>query len=164
MRQLRDSGWQRRGITWLWDAAALSAVAKPSEVVSLRQWLRMRGSWPQELPSRDGNALVVAGLDGSLDLLSPTDGESWLGGAIKETILAFQDGNDSAALIFWLPDGRRRIKTSATDGVTWQCAAPNSTDRLDFGRLLWGEAREYPQELWLTGASSPSGLFHLRIT
>ena len=164
MRQLRDSGWQRRGITWLWDAAALSAVATPAEVVSLRQWLRMRSNWPQELPSGGGNALVVAGLDGSLDLLSPIDGETWLGGAIKETILAFQDGNDSAALIFWLPDGRRRLRTSATDDVTWQCAAPHSNDRLDFGRILWGEAREYPQELWLAGGAGPSGLFHLRIT
>jgi len=164
MRQLRDSGWQRRGITWLWDPAALSAVAKTTEVVSLRQWLRMKDNWPQDLPSGNGKVLVVAGLDGSLDLLAPTDAEAWLAGPIKETVLSFQDGNDSAALMFWLPDGRRRIKTSATDEVSWQCAAPHSNDRLDFGRLLWGEAREYPQELWLAGATGPSGLFHLRIT
>ncbi len=35
---------------------------------------------------------------------------------------------------------------------------------LDFGRILWGEAREYPQEILLPAASKTAGLFHLRIT
>src|SRR5215467_11507292 len=166
MKQMRDTVWKRRGISWIWDGAALAAVAKPSEVVSLRQWLRMRGKWDDELPSSNGCAVVVAGLDGGLDLLAPDDAESWLGGDVKDTILSFQDFYESdAALIFWLPEGKRRIHIhSATDTVTWQCAAPSFHAHLDFGRLLWGEAREYPQELLLPSSAEPAGLFHLRIT
>lgn len=35
---------------------------------------------------------------------------------------------------------------------------------LDFGRILWGEAPEYPQEILLREGGKPVGLFHLRIT
>jgi hypothetical protein len=166
VKQMRDTVWKRRGISWIWEGAALAAAAKPAEVVSLRQWLRMRGKWEDELPSSNGSAVVVAGLDGALDLLTPEDAESWLVGDVKDTILSFQDFYDSdAALIFWLPEGKRRIHVhSASDAVTWQCAAPSSRTHLDLGRLLWGEAREYPQELLLPGSAEPAGLFHLRIT
>ncbi|MGD9713928.1 MAG: hypothetical protein AB7V46_18000 [Thermomicrobiales bacterium] len=166
MNQMKDTVWQRRGISWIWDGSALSAASKPAEVVSLRQWLRMRGQWSDELPSGDGSRVVVAGLDGGLDLLAPQDAESWLGGEVKETILSFQAYYDSdAALIFWLPEGKRRLHIhTASDVVTWQCAPPNASLRVDFGRLLWGEAREYPQELLLPNSAEPAGLFHLRIT
>lgn len=166
MKQMRDTVWQRRGISWVWEPEALSAVSKPLEVVSLRQWLRMQRNWEDELPSSNGKAVVVAGLDGALDLLAPDDGEAWLGAQVKETILSFQDFYDSdAALIFWLPEGRRRLKVqTGNDVVLWQCAAPNASRKLEFGRILWGEAREYPQELMLSGAALPAGLFHLRIT
>lgn len=33
-----------------------------------------------------------------------------------------------------------------------------------FGRILWGEAKEYPQKIRLRSAAKPAGLFHLRIT
>ncbi len=166
MKQMRDTVWQRRGISWIWSGDALAVVSKPSEVVSLRQWLRMPGKWEEELPSCNGSTVVVAGLDGGLDLLAPEDADSWLGNEVKETILSFQDFYDSdAALIFWLPEGKRRIHLhTASDVVTWRCAAPNSNSELDFGRLLWGEAREYPQEIMLPISGEPAGLFHLRIT
>ncbi len=166
MRQMRDSAWQRRGISWVWEPQVVADLCQPSEVLSLRAWLCMRTQWPDELPSGDGNLAVVAGLDGGLDLLSPTDGEAWLGAEVKETILSFQsEYAGSAALIFWLPEGRRRLQIrSASDEVFWRCAAPHSNEKLDFGRILWGEAREYPQELWPAGATAPVGLFHLRIT
>lgn len=61
MKQLRDTVWQRRGTSWLWDTTGLYKVAKPSEVVSLRQWLRTVGHWPDDLPSGGGNTMVVAG-------------------------------------------------------------------------------------------------------
>jgi len=35
---------------------------------------------------------------------------------------------------------------------------------LAFGRVLWGEANEYPQEILLHDGGKPAGLFHLRIT
>lgn len=166
MKQLRDSVWQRRGTSWIWEAEALAQVAKADEVWSLRQFLLTVGHWPEDLPSNNGATLVVAGLDGCLDLLTPSDAENWLGAEVKAAILSFQDFyGGEASLIFWLPSGAGRITiNSATDAVGWRCAAPHSAQQLDFGRLLWGEAREYPQEILLRDGGKPAGLFHLRIT
>jgi hypothetical protein len=168
MRQLLDTVWQRRGTSWVWDEEARNEICGASEVWSLRQFLRAAqapGTWPEYLPSNDDQTLVVAGLDGSLDLLSATDAEVWLGDIVKPAVLSFQDayGGD-AALVFWLPGGQNRIKVLAsTDAVGWVCHSP-SGHRLDFGRILWGEANEYPQEILLRDGGKSAGLFHLRIT
>ena len=108
---------------------------------------------------------MVAGLDGSLDLLTPMDAEAWLGDAIKPAILSFQDEYEGdAALAFWLPAGQNRIRAqAATDEVSWLCHAPHG-HQIDFGRILWGQANEYPQEILLHDGGRPAGLFHLRIT
>lgn len=166
MRQITDTVWQRRGTSWIWDEEARNQVCVASEVWSLRQFLQTAGNWPDDLPSNGNNTLVVAGLEGSLDLLSPEDAEGWLGDSVKEAILSFQDAYDGqAALIFWLPLGHSRIKVQAsTDAVAWLCEAPYRGSQLDFGRILWGEANEYPQEILLREGSKPAGLFHLRIT
>ena len=59
----------------------------------------------------------------------------------------------------------RRLKLhAATDAVTWLCEAPYRGSQLDFGRILWGEANEYPQEILLREGGKAVGLFHLRIT
>lgn len=166
MRQTFDTVWQRRGISWIWDEEARNQVCAASEVWSLRQFLLAVGNWPDELPSNGNNTLAVAGLEGSLDLLNPDDAEVWLGNEIKEAILSFQSYyQGEAALIFWLPSGRGRIKLHpATDTIEWRCAAPYGDSLLSFGRILWGEANEYPQEILLREGSQPAGLFHLRIT
>lgn len=103
---------------------------------------------------------MVAGLEGSLDVLAPDQGDIWLEGTIKSAILSFQDAYAAeAALIFWLPQGGSRLQVQAsTDAVTWVCEAPNR------GSLLWGEANVYPQEILLREGGKPAGLFHLRIT
>jgi hypothetical protein len=168
MRQLRDSVWQRRGTSWVWDEEARNQICSANEVWSLRQFLRatgMRSKWPDDLPSNSGKTLVVAGLDGSLDLLAPIDAEAWLADAIKPALLSFQDEyQGDAALVFWLPGGHNRIKVqTANDEVRWLCHTPHG-DQLDFGRILWGQAHEYPQEILLRDGSKPAGLFHLRIT
>ncbi|PZQ97085.1 MAG: hypothetical protein DI533_16220 [Cereibacter sphaeroides] len=166
MKQLLDSVWQRRGVSWIWENDAFSSVAKASEVFSLRELVRASRSWPDDLPSNGSNTLVVAGLDACLDLMTPTDAEAWLGSELKATVLSFQDFySGEAALVFWLPNGHRRLGVSpATEAVHWRCSAPYSDEQIEFGRLLWGEAREYPQEIVLTQGSKPAGLFHLRIT
>lgn len=168
MRQLLDTVWQRRGTSWVWDEEARNQICAASEVWSLRQFLRTSkapGNWPDDLPSNGGKTLVVAGLDGSLDLLTPTDAEAWLGDAIKPAILSFQDewGSDGA-LVFWLPGSHNRVRANAaTDEVGWLCHAPHG-HQIDLGRILWGQANEYPQEILLREGGKPAGLFHLRIT
>jgi hypothetical protein len=166
MKQLLDSVWQRRGVSWIWENDAFSSVAKASEVFSLRELVRASKSWPDDLPSNGSNTLVVAGLDACLDLMTPTDAEAWLGNELKSTILSFQDAySGEAALVFWLPNGHRRLHVDlATDAVRWRCAAPHSDEQIEFGRVLWGEARQYPQEILLAHGGKSAGLFHLRIT
>lgn len=166
MRQTLDPGWRRRGTSWLWDEEARNLVCTAPEVWSLRQFLKSVGHWSDDLPSNNGDALVVAGLDGSLDLLSPQDAEVWLADVIKPAVLSFQSYYEGqAALVFWMPSARERLKTNpATDAVTWLCEAPHRGSQLDFGRILWGEANEYPQEILLREGAKPAGLFHLRIT
>lgn len=168
MRQLRDTVWQVRGTSWLWDESLRNEICLASEVWSLRQFLRISKAperWSPDLPSNGGRTLVVAGLDASLDLLTPSDAETWLSDVIKPAILSFQDewGSDGA-LVFWLPGGHNRVRAHpATDEVTWLCHAPHM-HQIDFGRILWGQANEYPQEILLQDGSKPAGLFHLRIS
>lgn len=166
MKQVLDTVWQRRGVSWIHDDETLSSVTKASEVYSLRQLLRAAKNWPNDLPSNGGNSLVVAGLDACLDLLAPADADSWLGDELKTAILSFQDEySGEAALIFWLPKGERRFQTDlATDAVRWRCSAPHANQHIEFGRILWGEARDYPQEIVMAERGKPVGLFHLRIT
>jgi hypothetical protein len=166
MKQLLDTVWQRRGVSWIWDDEALNKVARPGEVLSLRQLIRLEGRWPDDLPSNNGSSMVVAGLDACLDLMSPDDAEAWLGNELKHTILSFQDSyQGDASLVFWLPAGQRRVYVqTASDAVVWRCGAPHGDRQIDFGRLLWGEAREYPQEILLAAGAKAAGLFHLRIT
>jgi hypothetical protein len=166
MKQLLDTVWQRRGVSWIWNDEALNKIAKPDEVFSLRQLLRLNGQLPEELPSNNGSTMVVAGLDACLDLMLPEDSDAWLGNELKHAILAFQDFyQGDGALVFWLPAGQRRVYVqTASDAVVWHCGAPHGDRQIDFGRLLWGEAREYPQEILLAEGAKTVGLFHLRIT
>jgi hypothetical protein len=167
MQQLLDPVWRSCGTSWVWDEEARNQICTASEVWSLRQFLRAAGQWPEDLPSDNGNTLVVAGLDGSLDLLTPPDdAEDWLGDAIKRAILSFQDEyQGDAALVFWLPGGHNRIRVNAaTDEVNWLCCAPHNEKQIDFGRILWGQANEYPKEILLREGGRPAGLFHRRIT
>lgn len=165
MKQLLDTTWQRRGVSWIWDEDARNQVCAAEEVWSLRQLLSLK-SWPNDLPSNDNQTLVVAGLDGSLDLLSVEEVETWLGSAIKRAILSFQDAySGEAALIFWLPGGHSRLKVNAATGsIEWRCAPPNNQSVVAFSRILWGDANEYPQEIHLPERGQKAGFFHLRIT
>lgn len=166
MRRTFDTVWQRRGTSWLWDATALEQVCSVAEVWSLRRFLRAVGRWPESLPSNGGRTLVVAGLGDSLDLLAPGEAERWLDATIKSAILSFQDdwGADGA-LVFWVPRGETRLVVNlSTDSVGWLCEAPHRDVTLDLGRLLWGEANDYPQHICPDGCTAPAGLFHLRIT
>lgn len=166
MKQTFDTVWQRSGTSWIWDEEARNQVCSASEVWSLRQFLQASGHWPDVLPSNGDRTLVVAGLEGGMDLLTPRDAELWLDAAVKDAILSFQSYFEGeASLIFWMPSGHGRIKFNpATDSVEWRCAAPHSGSLIALGRILWGEANEYPQEILLREGNKPAGLFHLRIT
>lgn len=142
MKILQGDVWKRRGVSLLWGGEALSVLAQPQDVVSIRQFFALVGQWPDDLPCNDGNTLVVAGLEGCVDLLEPIEAETWLKSDLLPAVLAFQDEYSlEAALVFWLPTGKNRVKMNrATEAYSWVCAAPHGNQHLDLGRILWAGA------------------------
>ena len=128
MRVVRDTSWERRGMTLLWGAETLAGLTQPQHVVSIREFFAFTGNWPEALPSNTGDTLVVAGLEGCLDTLTPEDAADWLGGDLKTQILRFQDEYEGqAGLVLWLPSGRQRIRMEpASEAYFWRCAPPFS--------------------------------------
>ena len=120
-------GWARRGLTLLWGAEALRDLALPPEVRPLRTLFGGRSNWPEQLQSNGGRVLIAAGLEATLDCLSPADAEQWLEQDLRDLVLAFQDAYQGArALVFWLPSGRERIKYDAPNDA-WLWATPGDT-------------------------------------
>jgi hypothetical protein len=142
MKVLQGDVWKRRGVSLLWAGETLSALSQPQNVVSIRQFFAMVGNWPGDLPSNDGDTLVVAGLEGCVDLLDPVEAEAWLKSDFLPAVLAFQDEYSlEAALVFWLPTGKNRVRMNrATEAYSWVCSAPHSNQHLDLGRILWAGA------------------------
>jgi hypothetical protein len=147
--QLRcNHNWPRRGFALLWDTQTVGELVRPTNVISMRQLFAMARDWPDDLPAGGGDALVVAGLEGSLDLLSATDAEEWLTGDFRERILSFQDFYEGqAGLIFWLPSGYARISMKgATEEYFWT-HRNSGRSGLPIGRLLFSGAESEVERL-----------------
>lgn len=173
MNLQRGDTWKRRGCSLLWDAGALADVAAPAEVVSIRQFFAIARSWPADLPSAGGAALVVAGVEGCLDVLSGADGAAWLETGLKPAILRFQDEYEGqAALILWLPSGRSRIgMVTATEKYVWKDSRAPDSGGLPIGRCLWAGAESDAARIIVSDAPQPNvdgpawaGLYHPRLS
>jgi hypothetical protein len=89
MRVVQDASWKHQGFTLLWDAPLLGELASSSSVLTIRQLITSaRGA-------DDERALLVTGLDGAIDALSPDDAETWLEHDQRRVLLAFQDEFES---------------------------------------------------------------------
>ena len=142
MHFLQQDRWVRRGFSILWDAQSLTRVGTPDQVVSMRDFFSFGKRWAEELPASNGDALVVGGLEGCLDVMSADDAVRWLEEDLKRLILDFQDFyKGDAALILWLPSGCKRIHmNSSTETYTWSLSAPHADQSIDLGRCLWAGA------------------------
>ena len=167
----RGSGWMRRGLSLLWNADTLFEIVQPAAIVSLREFFAMAGSWPDELPGANGDALVVAGVEGCLDALGTDDGSTWLENDLKRVVLEFQDEyQGQAALILWLPSGRRRVAMApATEEYFWKYATSTAAPTLPIGRCLWAGAESDAERIIVSDAPDPDpdgpawvGLYHPR--
>ena len=110
---------------------------------------------------------------GCLDALSADDGSTWLETDLKGIILAFQDEyQGQAALILWLPSGRRRITMSpTTEAYSWKSAALRTAPALPIGRCLWAGADADAARIVVSDLPDPDldgsawvGLYHPRIS
>lgn len=137
MANLADFTWTRRGMSIIWDIHSLLKFCQPSEIVSMRDFFRM--SWPEDLPSNDGRTLIVAGLEGCLDILTLEDAERWLEHDLKSRILSFQDEYENqASLVFWIPGGKNRLQPNRANGsLVWRCSASQGGQSVSLGMKLW---------------------------
>ncbi len=167
-----NQGWPRRGIALLWDAEILSRLNAPHEVVSLRQFFGMVDDWPDELPAADGDAVVVSGLEGCLDVLNGEDAITWIETDLKEAVLSFQDFyQGQAGLILWAPSGRNRITMKgASEAYFWK-HRHSGDEGLPIGRLLFSGAENEVERLLNTDDPHAdydgkhwAGLHHPRIS
>lgn len=173
MPAINDKRWQRRGFTLLWDAETLNQFARPEEAVTIREFYGLGKQWPERLPSVNGNTIIVVGLEGCLDMLTPQDAEDWLKGDLRGLLLDFQGHyNSETSLILWLPDGKRRVKMApASEEYLWICAPPHSNQNLSLGRCLWSGAEPDAKRIVNPNihVSDPDGqswvgLYHPRIS
>ncbi len=148
MQQIDDTAWTRRGFSILWSPAALGRVCqKTTDIISVRTMLRIR-QWPDNLPSADGNGLIVTGMEGCIDRMAPDEASEWLAEKIIPVMYRFQDVYDEAALIFWLESGERRVKEHALDdGVNWLCAPPMQHEEFPLSRNVFGGAYKGVQKI-----------------
>jgi hypothetical protein len=148
MRTRCNHSWPRRGFALLWDTVTLGDLVQPTGVLSMRELMALRNSWPDDLPAADGDALVVAGLEGSLDVLNAADAREWLTGEFRDLILSFQDFYEGqAGLILWLPSGYSRISMKgATEEYFWS-HRDSGDGGLPIGRLLFSGAESEVERL-----------------
>lgn len=145
MRQIEDEVWRRRGFTVLWNPAALGLLCgSTSEIISIREFFSISNDWPELLPTSNGNALVVTGLEGCLDRISPPDAEGWLDEILQPAMLRFQKQySDDAALIFWMPTGDKRVDVVTLDDTfSWEYAPPFKKEAFCLSRALFGGAHK----------------------
>ena len=163
---LGDNVWQRRGVSWIWNESVLSRVSLPSEIVSVRHLYRLSSSWPKQLPSNNGDTLVVGGLDFCLDSMNRIESETWLYNDLKSVILSFQDEySGEAALIFWVPSGNKRFEKDITSGsILWKGAISSDNEMTEFGRSLWGNGTDQPKNITDYENNDQIGLFHPRLS
>lgn len=167
-----NHSWPRRGFALLWDTQVLGEIVTPPDVFSMRELIALAGNWPDALPAAGGNAIVVAGLEGSLDVLSTTDAREWLTSDFRDLILSFQDYYEGqAGLIFWMPSGHGRISMKgATEEYFWT-HRDSGDSGLPIGRLLFSGAESEVERL--LNSDDPDvdvdgkhwvGLYHPRIS
>lgn len=173
MKTHRQRGWMRRGFSLLWEPHVLSQIIEPRAVLSMREFFALRKAWPDELPGMEGDALVVAGLEGFLDCLAEHDAVAWLESDLKAAVLSFQEHFEGqAALILWLPSGRARVgMVRATEEYFWRIAPGRDDARIPIGRCLWGGAQADAERILVSEEQDPDfdgeayvGLHHPRIS
>lgn len=164
--------WRRQGHAILWDAAELAALCDAKRPISLRQLLLLKASGWKNVDDYliRGRALVVAGLEGALDALLPSETIEWLEQVIYPAVLSFQktvaSGGSEAALVFWFAESRRFSYRQAEQAAYWQCSNAHGSVEIPLGRCLWNGSEPNSQEIRVKsdGAARSAGYYLQRIS
>jgi hypothetical protein len=157
--------WMRRGLSLLWGASALASVA-PQEIVSLRKlFLLAEEGFREPLPSNGGKLLIVTGLEGALDALSPDEAETWTAERIRPLLERFQEAwYGNGALAFWLPSGTARIVSRPVGAAyDWRLPTGHGDRTLALSRLIFSGAADDLQQI-MDDKAAWIGLYHPRIS
>lgn len=149
MKTMTQDTWMRRGISLLWDPHLLLRIAAPDQIRTLHEFFVMSASWPDDLPAGGGSALVVVGVEGCLDVLSPADALTWLETDLRARVLEFQDSyQGAAALILWFPSGRKRMDmVTSSEEYIWRPVHGPGSSAIPIGRCLFGGAESDVERL-----------------
>lgn len=139
---INGDSWNRRGISLLWNSTSLSSITQVKDIISVREYFQYyKTEWPEELPSANGYAMIVSGLDTVMDVTEPTMLIDWLEREFYQSLLSFQGAYEGqCALIFWLPDGQKRLEQK-TDGIFyWNCSGSHHGVKIPLSKCLWNGA------------------------
>ena len=162
---LLDDVWKRRGISVLWDSDMLSQFNVASEIISLRRFFELyEAGWPEDdMPFINDSALMVAGLDVTIDALTPDEVVDWLEQQVYTKIQSFQSSVDNCALIFWMAEKNRWIENTGENSYSWWLSGNYKKQTFPIGRCIWNGAQNGVKRIestkghWL-------GLYHQRIS
>ena len=171
---LRDTIWLQRGVSAIWDPKALHRIGlTPKGALSVREFLCLYdGGWnsTDERLTQSG-PLVVAGLEATLDTLSPEAADEWMRATFYSAVRSFQNdfagGGGEAALIVWIANGQRVQHQVASNRYGWLCEPPYIGQQLPFGALLWNGAQDDVRQIMFADPNHPAvyaGLFCGRIS
>ena len=99
METLSSTIWQRKGSCFVFDQTSLGQFISADAVVSLRELLSWRHSFPSELPV-EGRTLLVSGLEALIETLPPEEAESFLAQRIRPLIIDIQNRWTDCGLVF----------------------------------------------------------------
>jgi hypothetical protein len=170
---LLDDIWKRRGISLLWDADALNSVCAPTQVINLRQFLRLHvAGWQgvDDVLVNHDKCLVVSGLESAIDALRPAEAEVWLSEVVYQAMVSYQqivaDGANEAALLLWLADAKRLVYQTSDDVFHWHCGTEYKGQQIPLSRCLFNGGQSDLRRIQAFGGSPLDdgiGLFHPRI-
>src|SRR5690625_3519673 len=164
--------WTRRGISLLWDPDSLYSITEIKDVISVREFLRYyKTEWPDELRSANGYAMVVSGLETILDFASSDLLIDWMEKDFYPALLSFQSMYEGqCSLIFWLPDGTKRLEQKTDRLIYWNCTGAFYGDQIPLSQCLWngaaGDAKLISKSPNILSVNDKNclGIYHPRIS
>jgi hypothetical protein len=164
---MKDDVWKRRGISVLWDGNTMAKMDAASSVISLRRFFELfEESWPEEkMPLVKGRALIVAGVDVSIDALNPEAAIKWMEDEVYPKIYDFQSwaGSDFS-LVLWMADQNRWKENTSANTYEWLLGGKQKGELFPIGRCIWNGAQNDVRHIEAGDQAKWIGLYLERIS
>jgi hypothetical protein len=164
---MKDDVWKRRGVSILWDGDTLVKMDAASKVISLRRFFDLfEEGWPEDrLPLVQNGALMVAGIDVSIDALNPEAAIKWMEDEVYPKIYDFQSwaGSDFS-LILWMTDQNRWKENTSANTYEWHLGGKHKGGLFPIGRCIWNGAQNDVRHIEVGDQGKWIGLYLERIS